>query len=595
VPDHIAGQVRRHPDRVAVTGDNRHLTYVGLNAASARLAGRLARTGIGAGSLVGICAERTPELVAGLVGIHRAGAAYLPLDPAHPAGRLARLVADARPGLVLTQPDLLDRLGPRMPAEVPLHLLDNAPTTAAAVPAAPWPTMRGDELAYVIYTSGSTGVPKGVEVTHAGLAHVLSELSARLGVTPDDTLVAVTTVSFDIAALELFLPLMTGGRVVLASGEVAADPARLAALLRAEGATLLQATPTTWQLLSGQNPPPSLRVALCGGEALPPPLAVELRRLAGAAFNVYGPTETTIWSTMAPLDGGSGPISVGAPIGDTTALILDERLEPVPPGVAGEIYLGGAGVSRGYRNRPELTAARFLPDPFATVPGARMYRTGDRGRYHPDGRLEYLGRLDRQVKLRGFRIEPAEIERTLLAYPSVQRAVVTVRPDAASQPQLVAYVVPGSSLDTDLLRGFLGERLPRYLVPALIVPVEAFPLTANGKIDVARLPAPDTIRPQLSTQFKPPSTSTERVLAGIWGEVLGVDRIGVDDDFFDLGGHSLRAIQVMSRVNEALGVGLELYVLFAERTLRQLALRVAEAATAEAAEDVADVPRTQAW
>jgi amino acid adenylation domain-containing protein len=578
VSQQIADRIRRHPDRVAVTCDGRRLSYGALGAASARVAAQLGAAGIGTGALVGLYAERSLQLVAGLVGIHRAGAAYLPLDPTHPPDRVAQLVADARPSAVLTEPHLLDRLGPRMPVEVPLRPLPLRPLDETGA-AAGWTPVSPDELAYVIYTSGSTGVPKGVEVTHAGLAHVLGELAARVGVTADDTLVAITTVSFDIAALELFLPLLTGGTVVMASAEVAADPVRLSALLHAEGATLLQATPTTWQLLSEQDPP-RLRVALCGGEALPPPLAGELRRMASVAYNVYGPTETTIWSTIARLDDAAGPIPIGDPIGDTTVRILDDRFEPVPPGVAGEIYLGGSGVARGYRNRPDLTAARFLPDPFAGVPGARMYRTGDRGRRQPDGRLEYLGRVDRQIKLRGFRIEPAEVERALLAYPAIRQAVVTVRSDAGSR-QLTGYVVAGDHIDTDLVRRFLGERLPQYLVPAVIVPVDSLPLTANGKIDVARLPAPGTARPRLSIEFRPPVTKIERVLAEIWTEVLGVDRLGIDDDFFDLGGHSLGAIQVMSRVNEAFATCLELYELFAKRTLRRLAARVEDELAAD--------------
>ena len=592
VLDGIADRVRLHPGRVAVTCGGRRLTYRELDRLSAGIAGRLTRAGVGTETLVGICAERSPELVAGLAGIHRAGAAYLPLDPAHPPDRLAALVADAGPAVVLIQPHLESHLRSRLPAGLrlqPLQELEERQADAAGMGAAPWPALRGEQLAYVIYTSGSTGVPKGVEVTQAGLAHVLGELAEHIGITPDDTMVAVTTVSFDIAALEIFMPLMFGARVVLATREVAADPVQLNALLRAERATVLQATPTTWQLLSGQDPAPTLRVALCGGEALPPALAGELRRMAGSAFNVYGPTETTIWSTLARLDGADGPISIGEPIGDTSVLILDDRLEPVPPGVAGEIYLGGSGVCRGYRNRPDLTATRFLPDPYAGVPGARMYRTGDRGRRHPDGRLEFLGRVDRQIKLRGFRIEPAEVERVLQAHPLVQQAAVTARPDRAgsdsarsdSGSRLVGYVVADGAVDADLLRRFVATRLPRYLVPDVVVQIDALPLTANGKVDVNRLPAPDAARPQLSTEFGVPTTDAERVLAGIWADVLGVDRVGVDDDFFDLGGHSLRAIQLMSRVNEAFGVGLELYVLFTERTVRQLARRLAPGTVTE--------------
>jgi acyl-coenzyme A synthetase/AMP-(fatty) acid ligase/acyl carrier protein len=303
------------------------------------------------------------------------------------------------------------------------------------------------------------------------------------------------------------------------------------------------------------------------------------------AFNVYGPTETTIWSTMARLDGGAGeaapgPVSLGEPIGDTTVRVLDEYLEPVPVGVPGEIYLGGTGVARGYRGRPDLTAAQFLADPYATD-GARLYRTGDQGRLHPDGQLEYLGRVDRQIKLRGLRIEPAEVERALLAHSSVSRAVVTLGVDAASQPHLLAYVTADGAVDIDLLRAFLMQRLPQYMVPSTIVVVDALPLTANGKVDVRALPAPETARPSLSVAYRPPRTETERAVTRIWTEVLGVDRLGVDDYFFDLGGHSLRAVQVMARVNEAFGVNLALHVLFVEPSVRRLALRVEEEVIAQ--------------
>jgi acyl carrier protein len=309
------------------------------------------------------------------------------------------------------------------------------------------------------------------------------------------------------------------------------------------------------------------------------------------AFNVYGPTETTIWSTMARLDGGTGeappgPVPLGEPIGDTTVRVLDEYLEPVPVSVPGEIYLGGTGVARGYRSRPDLTAARFLPDPHVlpgphAMGGARLYRTGDRGRLHPDGRLEYLGRMDRQIKLRGLRIEPAEVERALLAHPSVSSAVVTLGVDAASQPHLLAYVTADGAVDVDLLRAFGMQHLPQYLVPSTIVVVSALPLTANGKVDVRGLPAPDAARPSLSVAYRPPYTETERAVTRIWAEVLGVDRLGVNDNFFDLGGHSLRAVEVIARVNEAFGVSLALHVLFAEPSVHRLALRVEEEVIAQ--------------
>ncbi|WP_052314152.1 non-ribosomal peptide synthetase [Nocardia thailandica] len=565
VADRIAENMRRFPDRVAVTAADRSVTYWALDHASAGIAARLRERGAGPGSLVGLCAEREPELVAGLLGILRAGAAYLPLDPTHPPERLGRLLAGARPELLLAQPALVDRLGDRAPRLVPLDPI----ATASTAPATPWTPCPAHELAYVVHTSGSTGDPKGVEVTRTGLAHLLGVLAERLGVTGADTLVAVTTVSFDIAALEMLLPLIVGARVVVASSADARDPARLRTLLRAARATVLQATPVTWQLLAEQPDPPRVRIGLCGGEALPPALAAGLRRMADSAFNVYGPTETTIWSTLAPV-GEDDHVPLGDPLGDTVVHVLDAHLQPVLPGAIGEIYLGGPGVARGYRGQPGLTATRFLPDPFAGDGAARMYRTGDLGR-HRDGRLDYLGRTDRQIKLRGFRIEPAETERALLDHAPVRAAVVAVRPDANGLAQLTAYLLADDELDIGRLRAFLGRRLPNHLVPTAITVLESFPLTANGKIDQRRLPRPATARPRPATRISRPGTGTERRLARVWQEVLGLEELGLDDDFFDLGGHSLSAIRLMAATAEEFGVRLELHSLFTERTPRRMA------------------------
>ena len=394
------------------------------------------------------------------------------------------------------------------------------------------------------------------------------------GVSADDVLVAVTTLSFDIAALELFLPLIVGGRVVLAGREVAADGLRLAELMDRSRATVMQATPATWRMLidAGWRGDARLKV-LCGGEALPPALAASLLTRCGSLWNVYGPTETTIWSTCERIEAvNQGRVTIGRPIANTRTYILDAHGRPTPPGVAGELYIGGAGVACGYLNRPELTAERFTADAFADEPGARMYRTGDRARYLPDGRIDFLGRLDNQVKVRGFRIELGEIEAVLERHPAVRQAVAVVHPGPEGDGRLAAYVVGQEAAPSAAqLHEHLRASLPDYMIPSAFIPMEALPLTPNGKVDRKAHPAPTGGRPESGAEYVPPRTAVEQQLAAIWAELLGVDRVGVQDNFFDLGGHSLLGVRLFAQIEKTFGRRLPLAMLFKRATIERLA------------------------
>jgi thioesterase domain-containing protein len=422
----------------------------------------------------------------------------------------------------------------------------------------------------VLYTSGSTGHPKGVEVTHRCVVNFLLSMQEHPGLGADDGLLAVTTLSFDIAVLELFLPLTVGARVILLSREAAADGARLLAELSRPDVTAMQATPATWRLLleSGWRPGKPLKV-LCGGEALPRSLADGLLQRAGSVWNMYGPTETTVWSALHWLQPGSTPVPIGEPIANTQIYLLDSRLRPVPPGCTGELYIGGVGVARGYHGRPALTAERFVPDPFGT-PGGRLYRTGDLARSLPDGTLECLGRVDHQVKVRGFRIELGEIEAALGTHPGVRQAVAVARADGAGDKRLAAYVVAADVCPTASdLRAHLKEHLPEYMVPADFVFLPAIPLTPNGKVDRKALPSPQA--GTTASGYVPPRTPLEIQMAFLWEEVLGRRPVGITDNFFEIGGHSLLAARLFARIEAVLGRALPLRALFEAPTVEGLA------------------------
>ncbi|MGB2570895.1 amino acid adenylation domain-containing protein [Micromonospora citrea] len=558
LPALVAARAAAHPERTAVTGVSGRLGYADLVRRAQRIAAALHAAGVRPGQLVGVAVDRDVDLPAALLGVLGAGAAYLPVDPALPAERLRFVLADGDAALVLADAASADAL----PDGPPVLRLDDDLPDAADWPARPGP----DDLAYVIHTSGSTGTPKGVAVPHRALVNLLTTLAERPGLDGDTVLAAVTTLSFDIAALELLGPLLVGGRVDVVPRAVAADGPRLAAHLAEAGATVVQATPATWRLLlaAGWRPGPGFAV-WCGGEAFPPDLARALTGTGAAVWNLYGPTETTVWSAVHRVSGEEDPVPLGSPVANTELLVVDRAGRRTPLGVPGELWIGGAGVAAGYLRRDELTRHRFVPHP--ETPGARVYRTGDVVRWRPDGRLEFLGRLDFQVKVRGHRIEPGEIESVLRADPRVRDTVVVVREDTPGDQRLVAYHV--GDAEPDALRDACVARLPGYMVPATFVALPALPLTANGKVDRRALPAPDPA--QHAGRYEPPRGAVEDRLARIFAVVLGLDRVGRDDDFFALGGHSLLATALVGRIAADLDVEVPVRAVFAQPTVARLA------------------------
>ncbi|HZI21567.1 MAG TPA: amino acid adenylation domain-containing protein, partial [Gemmatimonadales bacterium] len=589
----IAAQAARTPDQVAVVCDRQQVTYGELERRAGRLAHHLWQLGVAPGARVGVCVERSPEMVVVLLGVLKAGATYVPLDPSFPPARLGRMVADSEMAVLITHRDLDQRLPARPPAVVQLDGAWDGSETAAAPPepAAATPA----SIAYVLYTSGSTGEPKGVEIPHSALTNFLLSMQRSPGFTPADTLLAVTTLSFDIAALELFLPLVSGGHLVIASRDDALDPLRLIARVHDSHCTVMQATPATWRALvdAGWSGSPTLRI-LCGGEALPPGLAQALLSRCRELWNMYGPTETTVWSTIERVTTADGPAPIGRPIANTQVLVLDAQRNLVAPGLAGELYIGGAGVARGYLHHEELTRERFIANPFA--PNGRLYRTGDVARWLPDGRLEWLGRSDHQMKVRGFRIEAGEVEAIIARHPAVRAVVVIAREDIPGDKRLVAYVVtertPAPSDLEEELRALIRATAPEYMVPADFVTLPALPRTANGKLDRKALPAPRRDRAAASSAERAvaPRTPTEQTVLGLFQGVLERSDFGVLDSFFDLGGHSLMAARLVSQLRAATGVAVPLRNLFEHPTVAALA-RVVDALTWAAEGMAASPPR----
>jgi amino acid adenylation domain-containing protein len=593
----VEAQAKDHPESVAVVFENQTLTYRELNLRANRVARQLKELGVAAEALVGLYVQRSAEMVVGLLGILKAGAAYVPLDPAYPKDRLADMIADAQMPVIVTE----SKLASTLPASSAKVVCLDSETVSRQPDENISSEVMGSNLAYVIYTSGSTGKPKGVQIEHRSVVNLLTSMARTIRVTPADDLLAVTTFSFDIAALEIFLPLISGGKLTVVSREKAADGTALASLIDSSPATIMQATPVTWRLLieAGWRGKKDLKI-LCGGEALSRKLADDLLERASAVWNVYGPTETTIWSTAWKVAPGE-PISIGRPLANTQTYILDPTLQPVPVGVTGELHIGGDGLARGYFNRPELTAEKFIPNPLD--PARRIYKTGDLARYLPDGRMECLGRLDHQVKIRGFRIELGDIEAALRAHPAVRETVVMAREDVPGDKRLVAYLVAhnGSQPSPSELRDFLKAKLPDYMVPAAFVELDAFPLTPAGKIDRKALPAPDRNCGHTQRQFVPPQTPIESDLAAIWREVFRTENISVEDNFFDLGGHSLTAVQLIVRMRGQFGVDLPLTSLFEAPTIRGLAEVVLKAladgsdhALAEALREISGISEAEA-
>lgn len=558
-------------DRVAVKAGSRQMTFAQLDARANAIAACLISRGVQLGDKVAVCLQRDLDLPAALLGILKSGAAYLPLDLQFPPDRLAYMLEDSGAALVLGEKEIADQL-PQ--SNLPVLLLEDVPASAEPVQR----TFGTDTAAYIIYTSGSTGKPKGVVLTHGNVVNFLNSMAREPGLTAADTLLAVTTISFDIAGLELYLPLYVGGCVAIVDRETASDGDKLMAALSQHQATVMQATPATWRLLiaAGWKGSSQFR-AFCGGEPLPVDLAGPLLARVGQLWNLYGPTETTIWSTAFRVVDLEQPILIGKPIDNTQCYVLDPQLRPQPLGVSGELWIAGTGVARGYHERPELNAERFVADPFAKQAGARMYRTGDLARWLPDGQLECLGRIDFQVKLRGYRIELGEIEAQLALQPSVAEAVCVVRERVPGDAHLIAYLIaqPGATVVAADLKAALRDRLPAYMIPQHMVTLESLPRLPNGKLNRKALPNPfadGTITAATVVKF-PPRGRAEETVAAMWREVLGTHEINRDDRFLELGGHSLLAVRVAGRLHQEFGVRPPLRTVMME-TLASLAAHV---------------------
>ncbi len=600
LPEWFEHQARTTPDAIAVVvdeGGEKRITYAELNGRANRLARRLQKLGVGPEKVVAICLGRTLDLIVGLLGIMKAGGAYLPIDRDLPRDRQALMLDDAQPTVLLTQRDLQASL-PATSASIFICDEEQERNALAAESDADVPAqITGDHLAYVMYTSGSTGTPKGVEIPHRALVNFLASMQEKPGMKSSDVLVAITTVSFDIAGLEIFLPLVTGARLIFLGRDDVADGFRIIHHLERHQATVLQATPSTWRMLLDAKwaGKPDLKM-LCGGEGLPRELANQLLAKGSELWNMYGPTETTIWSAIAKIEPGAGLITIGEPIANTQLHILDTQLQPVPPGVPGELHIGGLGLARGYRGRPELTAERFIPDSFSSLPGARLYKTGDLARVR-GGQIEVQGRIDHQVKIRGYRIELGEIESRLGEYPAIKESVVVAHEVAPGRKQLVAYfvlrpeaAVPEMGQLIAELRGFLGQKLPDYMIPSFFEMLTALPLTPNGKINRKALPAPRLEAARASRPYATPQGPIETKLAEIWAEILGRDQIGRDDNIFEIGGDSLLIFRIAARANEA-SLPLTVRQFFQYRTIGELAAQVGDTEAAEAGPALVAVSR----
>jgi len=567
-------QVERTPGRTAVIAGTTTLTYDELNTRATQVAHALRSRGVGRGQRVGLCVDRGTDMLAAVLGILKAGAAYVPLDPSYPRDRLRFMAEDAQLALLVSTTELAGDFG--LPRARQL-LLDADADTIASMPGTRLPigvaTAQPADPAYLIYTSGSTGKPKGVVIPHRAVVNFLTSMAREPGLSADDVLVAVTTLSFDIAVFDLQLPLAVGARVVIATRNEAVDGQALGTLLDQHRATVLQATPVTWRLLmeAGWKPKAAFK-AVVGGETLPQVLADQLLSSGIELWNGYGPTETTVYSTCAHITNTTDGITIGKPIANTIVRVLDSQKNLCPIGVPGELCIGGAGVALGYWNQPVLTADRFIPDPFGAN-GAVLYRTGDLVRWRSDGNLEHLGRLDFQVKLRGFRIEVGEIEAGIAQHPAVREVAVVAREDSPGDKRLVAYLVAENPPDdlADQLRARVRAAMPEYMVPAQFVMLPVMPRTQNGKVNRKGLPAPGADDQARTRQSVAPRTPTEELVAGVFRSVLNRTNVGAFDNFFDLGGNSLMAARLMLQLRTASGHDLPLRILFERQTVSALA------------------------
>jgi amino acid adenylation domain-containing protein len=580
----VEAQVDRTPGAIAVVCGREQISYEALNARANQLARLLRKRGVGPDVLVGLCLERSIEMMVALLGILKAGGAYLPLDPSYPQERLRFMLEDAAARVLVTDARLAER--PRATSVERICLDTDRELLASECADNLASGATADNLAYVIYTSGSTGTSKGVMIPHRAVCNLMDWAQTAVPLTGDDRVLQRSSCSFDVSVWEFFAPLLVGAELIMAAPDSQLEPSQLVESIVAHRVTILQVVPSVLtQLLDEPNLPrcDSLRRVLSAGEALSHDLQERFfERLSASLYNLYGPTETCVYSAgwMCQRVTRERVVPIGRPIANTQMYVLDAGMQPVPIGVVGELFIGGAGLARGYINRTDLTAERFVRHPFSDASGARLYRTGDRVRYRGDGNLEFLGRVDHQVKIRGVRIEPGEIETALLGHSGVREVVVVAREDGPGDRRLVAYFVPGQDTapTNGELRRFLRKTLPEPMVPSTFVRLDALPLNRSGEIDRQMLPAPALRRPDLSEAFVPPATPIEEAIARIWSDVLRVEPVGIHDDFFDLGGHSLLATQVISRVNDTFGRKVPLRCLFELATVAEFAKAVEEAA-----------------
>jgi amino acid adenylation domain-containing protein len=576
VVERFVGQARKTPETTAVIGGERRYTYRELDQRSDTLAQLLLAEGAGTNRAVAVCMERTIDLPSALLAVLKSGGFYVPLEPSHPGSRLSGVVEECCPVALITDSASIERVRSWLDGSgVPVILADQASASHQRQPVLAG-EIDPESLAYTIYTSGTTGKPKGVRIQHRALANLIGSIQREPGMSASDRALAVAPISFDIASMDMFLAICTGATLVLANRTDAADPYRLARLIDVHRITSMQATPATWRLLitAGWKGKRDLKI-LCGGEALSRELANSLLPLCGELWNCYGPTETTIWSAVLRIQHGEGIVPVGPPMANTSFYVLDDSGNPLPPGVPGELCIGGQGVSVGYVARPELNAARFIPDRFGPDPEASLFRTGDLVRLVDGNLFEFFGRLDHQVKLRGYRIELGEIESVLRTHPKVTDAVVIVREDIPGEPRLVAYVItPDQVVEARALVEFAAKTIPEYMLPSAVVPVERFPLSASGKIDRRALPAPES-QPERADVVHPhaedPADELEERLLTIFRDTLRNNSIGVTDSFFRFGGYSLLTIRLFARIDRELHARMPISMLFDAPTVRELA------------------------